>query len=144
MEELQKALIKLTGNLLLDVSGEIYLLKSYEKRVNIRVKKPIWPWQKMSFTERDYISEIVLSRGVPYNYDSNERDQREVRLRVNRMIEDRARYLTLQRTLNRLGAVIITKRFREGEKEKDVKQINKTQPELSGKDNSNKESETST
>lgn len=114
MEEVLTTLKKLKGLLLLSPEGEVYLLREWE----IENRKAEWVktpagfftfWAPKKKEEVSYISSIHLTHlegDIVFTY----KQQPTLIKRVNEMIDDRSRYLTLQRSLKKIGARITTQK----------------------------------
>lgn len=111
MEQILEKLNKLKGVLLLNQLGEIYLLREYTlvKDREITSTKGLWPFEKTQIKKYTFIESISLSLGVTFDFAPAA--EAEVIRYINSMIDDRKRYLNLQRSLKNIGCVITTKKY---------------------------------
>lgn len=104
--ELEEKLNKLKGVLLLGAGGNVYLLKDYE----LSEQWTDGGW----FTSRKNYWNIKFSyHTVKDITNSQPWDRKQIIEFVNDRIEDRNRYLILQRSLKSIGCTIVTKKFND-------------------------------
>lgn len=106
MEELLQKLTKLKGILLLDVKGNVYLLRSFADGRGIVQSN----WFTRKKVEVQYIKHIEFSNDIVHKFKPSIKLD-EVNRVINEMIRDRRRYLNLQKSLKSIGCAITTRRF---------------------------------